>query len=119
MVFFAVFKHGTFKGKRTHRKSNIFSSEYESLGAPSARCDKCSAIMWKKERVNKKHTKKSPIFHFAARKEMCSSQNLCQPHHFCSGFIRMRVQVVHLKEVYGCIMLFLHSHLLVEFRIIL
>lgn len=37
-------------------------SEYLSLGPPSVRCQYCSALMWKEERVNKKELRAIPEF---------------------------------------------------------
>lgn len=41
------------KGLNNSRRKTVFPGKYCSLGAPTAKCQKCNALMWKEERVNK------------------------------------------------------------------
>ncbi|XP_074361409.1 uncharacterized protein LOC141701674 isoform X1 [Apium graveolens] len=51
-----------------NRRKTVFPVEYCSLGAPTAKCIKCNALIWKEERVNKNVTKGTPIFSLCCKK---------------------------------------------------
>lgn len=48
--------------------NHVIPEDYATLGPPSVKCSKCSAVMWKEERVNKNVTKGQPIFSMCCKK---------------------------------------------------
>ncbi|KAL8125792.1 hypothetical protein AgCh_013177 [Apium graveolens] len=51
-----------------NRRKTVFHLEYCSLGAPTAKCIKCNALMCKEERVKKNVTQGVPIFSLFCKK---------------------------------------------------